>query len=276
MKKIKSIKSWVNEGDETYLKSFIEFDENGNEIRRDLYVGPEMLETKTLSRYNEKSLLIEEINIGEDNEETDRTNIERDEDGKPLQTIITYGDSSKTIKLYLREENDKAITITEESEEGEFESMEKILLDEKGNIIQRISYDEDENIIEQHQFEYNENKDILKEISFQGEIKVSETHFIYNEKNDLVKRIILNNEGETIDWALYKYDENGKNTEQQYGDHTLYKMEYNEKGLIVNEQKVNAMGVVDYSKSYTYDESDILVEEDDLTSKTTYEYEYFT
>jgi len=275
MNKIKSIKILVHEGEESYVKSYVEYDENGNETRKDIYVGPEMLETKTLCRYNEKGLLIEEINFGEDNEKTDRTTIERDDEGKPLQTIITYADSSKTIKSYLRDDNEKSVTITEESDEGEFESMDTIFLDKKGNVIKRISYNEDENIIEQNQFEYNENNDVLKEISFQGEIKVSETHFFYDENKNLLKRIIINNEGETIDWALYKYNENGKNIEQQYGDHTLYKMEYNEKGLLVKEQKVNSMGIVDYSKTYSYNDADLLIEEDDLASKTTYEYEFY-
>lgn len=275
MKKNKIIKSLFSDGGETFLKSLIEFDENGNEIRREIYAGPQFLETKTIYSYNIKGLLIEEINYGENEEETDRTNIERDDDGNPLKTIITYADSSKTIKSYKREDNNKTITVSEESDEGEFESLEKIFLDLKGNIIQRISYDEEENIIEKHDFEYNDNNDIIKEISFTGKEKVSETHFIYDEKNNIIKRIILNSEGELIDRALYKYDENGRNIEQQYGDHTLYKMEFNEKGMISKEQKVNAMGVVDYSKQYFYNDENMLVEEVDLHSKTIYEYEFF-
>ena len=273
---IKSVKSWFHDGEEIFLKSLSEYDNQGNEILKELYFGPNEMETKTINKFNEKGFLLEEINYGEDNEITDSTLFERNEEGKLIQSTISFADGSKTFKKYLRENNDKTITISEESDEGEFESKEKAEFDEKGNIIHRISFDQDDHITEQHQFVYSENNDIIKEISFEGESKVSETHFLYDENNNLIKRITLNNEGETIEWALYKYDENGKNIEQQYGDYTLYKMEYNEKGLLIREQKVNSMGVVDYSKSYKYNESGILIEENDLNYKISFEYEYHT
>ena len=275
MEKIKSIKSWVHDGEESFLKTNIEFDNNGNEIVKELYYGPNELESKTINRFNEKGLLLEEVNYGEDNEIADSTIYERNEEDKLVKSIMTFADGSKTIKTYLREKEGKEITLSEVSDEGEFESKERIVLDEKGNVIHRISFDENDNIIEQHKFEFSDNKDILKEITFEGEVLFSETHFIYDENNNLVKRVTQNAEGKTIEWALYKYDENGKNIEQQYGDYSLYKMEYNTKGLLVREQKVNAMGVVDYSKNYVYNEEDLLIEENDLNVRTTIDYEFF-
>jgi hypothetical protein len=275
MKKIKSIKSWVTYGNETFLKSFVEFDEMGHELRKETYFGPNELESKTLSVYNEKGFLIEETNFGEDNLETDKISVERDNDGNPLKTILSYADGSQTIKSYQREEYGKLITIQEVSDEEEFESKECIRLDDKRNVIERTSYNEENKIIEQLTFVFDEKQNIIKEITFNGTNKFSESSYTYDAAGNLIKKIITSASGETIDWALFSYDENGKLTEQQYGDHTLYKIEYNEKGMATNEKKINAMGVVDYIKNYVYNESDELIEENDLTSKTTFEYDHY-
>ena len=58
MEKIKNIKAWANFGDEKFLKSLVEFDENGNETRKEIYFGPDELESKTFSEYNEKGLIV--------------------------------------------------------------------------------------------------------------------------------------------------------------------------------------------------------------------------
>ena len=114
-----------------------------------------------------------------------------------------------------------------------------------------------------------------KEIIFHNYQKISETNYEYNENNNLVKRVMVNTSGETIDWALFRYDEKGNLTEQQFGDHTLYKMNYNENKKVIREQKVNAMGIVEYSKEYKYNEQGELIEENNITEKITYEYTYY-
>jgi hypothetical protein len=91
----------------------------------------------------------------------------------------------------------------------------------------------------------------------------------------LTKRVISNAKGETIDWAIFKYDEKGNITEQQFGDHTLYKIENNENNKPVVEQKINAMGVIEYFKKYEYNSSGDLIKEEDLSETTIFEYTYF-
>jgi len=275
MKKIKSIKAWDKSDESPFLKSLVEFDENGNEIRKETYFGPGELESKTMARFDEKGLLIEEINFDENNTETDRTAVERDSEGLPVKTTLSYADGSKTFKTYLRENHRKLITMTEISDEGEFESREKIMLDDNGNVIERITYNEQSEIVEKHVFEFDDDHNIVHEMAYKGENLFSESKNFYDGAKNLVKRIILNADGEAIDWAVYTYDEKGKLTEQQYGDHTLYKMEYNEKGMLVMEQKVNAMGVVDYNKEYVYNDEDVLTEEIDYTGTTCFEYEFY-
>jgi hypothetical protein len=275
MKKIKSIKAWDKSDEDPFLKSLVEFDENGNETRKETYFGPGELESKTMARFDEKGLLTEEINFDENNTETDRTTVERDSEGLPVKTTLSYADGSKTFKTYLRENNRKSITMTEISDEGEFESREKVLLDDNGHVIERIAYNEQNEIMERHTFEFDDDHNIVHEMTYQGDSLVSESKNYYDETKNLVKRIILNAVGESIDWAVYTYDEKGKLTEQQYGDHTLYKMEYNEKGMLVMEQKVNAMGVVDYNKEYVYSDEDLLMEEIDYAGTTRFEYEFY-
>jgi hypothetical protein len=275
MKKVKSIKAWEKTDENRFLKSVIEYDENGNEILKETWFGPDELECKTLSRFDEKGLLIEEINFDENKEETNRTFVERDAEGRPVKTTLSYADGSKTFKTYSRDNNNKSVTMAEISDEGEFESKETIRMDDNGNVIERTTYNEQNEIIEKHKFEFDDNHNIVHEMTYQGEHLSSESKNFYDENTNLVKRIILNGNGETIDWAILTYNEKGKLTEQQYGEHTLYKMQYNEKGMLVNEQKINAMGAVDYSKEYVYNDEDILIEEIDYSGTTTFEYEFF-
>ncbi|MBI5542093.1 MAG: hypothetical protein HY951_18700 [Bacteroidia bacterium] len=275
MKKIKSIQAWVDNGDETYMKECHEYDENGKEIARERYFSSDSLEEKTLTKYNEEGLIVEEINIGEDGEVNDKTAIHRDSNGLPTEIIVEYLDGSKTIKTYSRQDNNKTTIVTEVSDEGEFEGKVRVKVDDKGHIVENAVLSENDELVEQHLYEFDEKGNILKELVFEKSQMISETKYIYDENMNLVKRIMLNPSGDTIDWAIFRYDANGNISEQQYGDHTLYKLEYNEKGKVVKEQKVNAMGMMEYSKSFEYNEEGDLMKEDNLMEKTTYKYIYY-
>jgi hypothetical protein len=275
MKTIKNIQTWVDNGDEIFMKEHQEFDENGKEILRERYFSADVLEEKALTKYNEAGLIIEEINIGEEGEVNDKTIIKRDNNGQPIEIIIEFADGSKTIKTYFREDEGRVITLTEVSDEGEFEGKEKIKLDGKGHVIETAIISEDNTLKEQHFFEFDENGNILNEKLFEKSQKISETKYFYDESMKLIKRIMLSPSGQTIDWAIFGYDSNGNISEQQFGDHTLYKLEYNENGKVIKEQKINSMGMMEYSKSFEYNDEGNLIEEDNLKEKTTYKYTYY-
>jgi hypothetical protein len=275
MKKIKNIEAWVDDGSELFLKELREFNENGKEIIKERYFSADMLEEKILTKYNDAGLVSEEINIGEDNEINDKTIISRNENGEPTEIKIEYADGSLTIKTYLRENNGKTITVSEASDEGEFEGKQRVKVDDKGNIIETEMISEENEVLEKHLFDFDENGNILNEKMFEKSQMISETKYFYDEQMNLVKRVMVSPSGQTIDWALFKYDENGNISEQQFGDHTLYKLEYNENKKVVSEQKINAMGMMEYSKSYEYNEDGELIEEDNLIEKTIYKYNYY-
>lgn len=275
MKKIKSIQAWVDNGDESYMKECHEYDVNGKEVARERYFSSDSLEEKTLTKYNEEGFIIEEINIGEDGEVNDKTIINRDTNGLPIQIIVEFLDGSQTIKTYTRQDNNKTTIVTEVSDEGEFEGKVMVKVDDNGHIVENAVLSENDELVEQHLYEFDETGNILKEIMFEKSQKISETTYIYDESMKLIKRVMVSPSGDTIDWAIFRYDANGNISEQQYGDHTLYKLEYNENGKVICEQKVNAMGMLEYNKSFEYDEEGNLTEEDNLIEKTTYKYSYY-
>ncbi len=275
MKKIKNIEAWVDDGSEPFLKELREFNENGKEINKERYFSADILEEKILTKYNDAGLVSEEINIGEDGEINEKTIISRNEHGEPTEIKIEYADTSLTIKKYFRENNGKTITVSEVSDEGEFEGKQRVKVDDKGHIIETQILSEENEVLEQHLFDFDENGNILNEKLFEKSQMTSETKYFYDDQMNLVKRIMLSASGQTIDWAIFKYDERGNISEQQFGDHTLYKLEYNENNKVVCEQKINSMGMMEYSKNFEYNEDGELTEEDNLIEKTTYKYNYY-
>ena len=245
MDKIKSIKVIIENENEKFLKEFREYNIEGKELIKEIYQGPNLLEEKNITKYNDKGQIVEEINFGENNELNTKITYNRDINGNVNEIIIEFADSSKTIKSYNYENNDKTIIITEKSDEGEFEGMTKIIRDNKGNVVESQQISESNEILEKHLFEFDDNGNILKDTFFQKLNISTITKFNYDEKKNLIKRVISSSEGKTIDWAIFKYDEKGNITEQQFGDHTLYKIENNENNKPIVEQKINAMGVIE-------------------------------
>ncbi len=274
MNNIKSIKAIIDNGDEKFVKEYREYYADGKEIIKETYFAPNQIEEKNITNYNEKGLISDEVNYGENNELNTKTVYYRDNNDKVNEIIIEFADGSKTIKSYSYENNGKTIIVLEKSDDGEFEGKEKITTDDKGNIIESQIISEDDKILEQHKYEFNENGNILNETRFQNSKIISVTKYYYDDKKNVNKRVTSNSKGESIDWAIFKYDENGNLAEQQFGDHTLYKTEYNESKKPIIEQKINAMGIVEYCKKYEYNNNGELVKEEDLSETTYYEYTY--
>jgi len=230
---------------------------------------------RIITNYNDNGLISEEINYGENNELNTKTTFYYNENNKINKIIVEFADGSKTIKSYLYDNNSKTITVTEKSDENEFEGKEKITLNDNGNIIEHQTLSEEDTIKEQVNYEFDEEGNILNEVNRNNSEITSKTKFYYNDNKNLTKRVISNAKGETIDWAIFKYDEKGNITEQLFGDHTLYKIENNENNKPIVEQKINAMGVIEYFKKYEYNSSGDLIKEEDLSETTIFEYTYF-
>lgn len=275
MKNIKSIKAVFDDGGGEFTRSFVKYDENGNEIVREMYLGEGIIEIKTETSYNSKGQVTGEINYGEDSEITDRMEIERDESENAAKVITYYADGSQSIKTYSRENNGRLVIIKEADDEGGFESCEEIVFDENGNVIEKTVYDEENQVKEKYLFTYNNSGKLTAEQTFEGNHKISESALTYDEAGNLTKKITYNRDGEVIDYVILRYDENGNMIEQQNGDYSLFKITYNESNKVASEQKVNAMGVVEYSKKYIYNEAGELTEENDFGGKTVYYYEYY-
>lgn len=275
MSKIKSIKSIVENENDKFLKEFREYNSEGKELVKEIYLGPDQLEEKNITKYNEKGLIVEEINYGQNNELNTKTIYNRDTNGNVSEIIIEFADSSKTIKSYNYENNGKIVTVIEKSDEGEFEGMTRIIRDDNGNIVESHVFSENNEIIEKHLFEFDDKGNILKDTFFQKSNISTITKYNYDENKNLIKRVISSSDGKIIDWAIFNYDEKGNLVEQQFGDHTLYKIEYNENDKPIIEQKVNAMGVVDYYKKYEYNSENELIKEEDIDEVTNYEYTYY-
>jgi hypothetical protein len=275
MKKIKSIRISIFSENDSYLKSNVVLDENGNEILNEQYLGSDELESKVVSKYNEQGLLVEEIHFDEDLFETERIQNFYDSDGKLNQSTNAFRDGSVTIKSIERYETDRRLIITERSEEGEFEFCEKIDFDMHGNIISRKIVDDTGKVLNEYIFEYNNQNELSKEIIIENKILISETTYMYNVNLQLLKRISYNLKGEIINWAAFEYNEQSKNTEQKFSDGTHFIMEYDESDKVVREKKINPSGLIEYSKEIIYNETGLIIEEIDMNNSVSYLYEYY-
>jgi len=275
MKNIKSLKSIIEYDDEKFVKEYHEYDENGNETQKVIYLNETEIEEKIISKYNDQGNVIEEISYGENNELNTKTLYFRNENNKLNQVILEYADGSKTIRKYTYSKEDKEILITEISDENEFESKELVILNNDGAVIEKQIINEFNDVTEKRVYEYNEDKNLLLETLFENNKAVSITKYTYNDKKNVTKRTITSSDNKLIDVVNYSYDTNGNLIEQQYGDYTLFKIEYNESGKVISEQKVNSMGIVEYLKKYFYNENGNVEKEEDISSSIRYEYDYY-
>ncbi|GAB4300321.1 MAG: hypothetical protein Kow0068_23630 [Marinilabiliales bacterium] len=278
MKKIKSVSVYKTIADlknsqDTFLAAYSQYDENGNIVEDTTYESKNVIESKTLSKFDNNNRLVEEINYIADDELTEKINYSYDDQGKVTNVKITYADGSVSNKKYnYSQENTLIIDIIDEDEE--YEGKEIRIYDDKGRIIEKTIYDEFENIDEKEKLEYNEKGEIIKRIEYNVDNEIEAIiNYEYDESGNLIKYLKVTNDNEVIDKVLFKYDEQGRLIEQLNSDYYITKINYEENIKI--EERYDMNGIMQYRSETIYDNDGNILEEITPLYSNKYIYEYF-
>ncbi len=277
-KKIKTIKSFTSYHDspeENYLNSFIEYDQAGNVIKTEAYSGSNELESKTETKYNEEGKIISEINYMSLDEVSEELIYERNAEGNISKITVKYADGSYSIKTYTRTDNDKSVQIEITDDEGEFEGREFFKLNDKGEILEKKIIDYNESIEEYQVNEFNDFGKIAKQTEYSEDGLEFETIFKYNDNQQLVSRIKINRNKELVEKINLKYDDKGNVTEQLFNDSYLIKLDYNEQGEVIREERINSQGLTENLTESIFNEDNLLQEEVNGIFRVVYKYEFF-
>jgi hypothetical protein len=280
MNKIKKVKYFIShlkdEDKGFYLSSEIEYDENQNVLLSVSYNDDGSTGDKTISKYNNKGSIIEEINYLSEDEISEVFTFKRDDDDKITEIVVDYGDGVKSFKKYNRDSAENSLTITITDDEGLFEGKEYYKLNSENKITEKVIYNDENKIEEKVVYIFDNNSKVINQKEFDGKNELlSETLFYYDDNNNLVKQITVNSKKEFTRSITFAYDENGNTIEQKISGQYLIKYFYDEKNNLIKEERYYLNGLLDEQTEYEYDENNRLVMENNFVTKTRYDYEFF-
>ena len=157
--------------------------ENGLLVKQEVYEDDEFIYLEKAFIYNEKKLLIKQIDY--------------DEDGKEKEIIVNEYDENDQVIKRVRDE-----IIAKDRRTYLFE------YDEQGNKIKDLVYNYEEVLISKTYYTYNEQNQLLEkeDENLDGYAKMVNTF----EGENLIKAEIFDKDGDPISWEEYAYDEDNK------------------------------------------------------------------
>ncbi len=279
MKKIHTVKILTHsleEGEEmSYISAFLERDKQGNIILSETYFAPNELESKIISKHDEDGNKIEEINYLSEDEISEHFFFHRDIKGKILKEELNYADGSKSIKLYLRNETEKTLTITTQDEDDNIEEIEFLKFDSNKQVIEKILHNENNKMKEKTLYEYDDSQRIRKRTEYgANETLIVERNFFHDEKGNLIKQFGVKNK-KLLDSVVFQYDEKNRVVETQIANQYLIKYSYDDENHSQTEERFAPNGMLEFQQISFFNEDGLLVEEQigELTKK--YEYTFY-
>ena len=259
------------------------YNENGDVMREETYVGDGELLDYCLYEYNENGVLIKEIFYDYDGYLFAYTLYHYDENGILTKKESFENDGTLTFyHLYEYDENGNLSKDEEYNADGTLYDVEAYEYDENGNLIKKKydGYDEDGLLHYSELTEYNEHGDCIKEEYAYPDGGVDS--YEYDEDGKVIKEAHIYLDGnEYAEYIVeYEYDENGNCAKESYKNSTGYESvteyEYNEYGNMIKATFVNCE---DYESvtEYENDENGNCVKEsfkDSYGTEYIIEYEY--
>jgi hypothetical protein len=227
---------------------------------------------------------IEEEGVSEQFEYT------RDDKGRITEEIKFYGEDPGERILYSYGATDNPVSIERFDADGEPESFETIIYNEKYLPTEIKKMDGQRNLTEHSVVEYNEKELPVSKITRNGNgALVSTASFSYNDKDEIIRVTETNSDGVITSDILTTYDERGNVIERVIKDfhsRTLH-FSYDDNNNCIEEITLDEHGNMIMKTSYQFNELNQVIEESGYyldtnrgaksgNSKSRYEYEYYT
>jgi len=263
------------EAGETYKSAIIEYDQRGNIISFVSYNSDESIESRILTKFDEKNNVIEEHNYSENNEFIDKSVYTRKQNGKIKKIEIFYPDDNSTIKNYNWYEDELKLEIETADSDGDLESTEIIKL-ENNNPVEKLLIDYEGKFAEKIVYKYDEKNNMIHKLELDKKDKVIiQDKLFYDENNNVINTHKLNRKNRLLEKTSFEYDKNGNPLTQNFNDQYIIRIEYDEKGNPIKEERQNMHGLIEHEGHYHYNAEGLIIEEKNLFEIKKYTYEFY-
>jgi YD repeat-containing protein len=262
LKSLSVYSGMVNQNEELeseYRILFQEFDRNGKLITEITWADEDTLETKILYKYDDQTRLAEEINYYSEDEVCEHKRFYYLPDGELQRAEIEYADGSVSLQEFEYQPSKRVIIYKDE--DGELESREERIFNEKGLLVEfiRFSGDNDTELKVVNAFDERDLLTLRQEFNYKEDI-ASETRYQYDESGNQIAEQTISNRGNIMDTRAMKYDERGNMVEELINDYTI-RYTYDEKDRRMEREVTDPAGRVESYYQYSYDDNDLLLEE---------------
>lgn len=275
-KKIKrSVTTTTIKGETGFISAIVEYDQNGNTIREEEYLGPNELQSRILSTYDDQNRLIEQKQFTEEEGWADHRIIHRNEAGEVEKTEVRFPDGSISMIFEKSNPDNRTTEVIEEDEEGELEGREVNHLNENKQLALREIFNFNNKLSEAFRYEYDDAGQLVRREQLDRKKKlVLYTLFEYDEKGQTIKRANYNRKNKLSDFLTIEYDEKGQVTRQNFSGQFSIVFEYDDQGNTILEERYRADGELEYQSRFEYNEEGKVVKEtnQEFTKETTWEY----
>ena len=294
--KIKSLKKYTTrfkqlafggEPDSEVLSSHSIYDDNGKVIEETRIDEDGRSELHTFTYDQQGKLTRHHLEIEMDGV-SETFEYTRDDKGRVIQEVKMYGDDEGEKLKYTFGTHDQPIAIERYDSDGELESIEKIIYDERDRLLEHHRFDNESKLLEKSVIEYNEKDAPTGKQVFDSKNKLTGTTLmVYNEKNELVRITEKNSEGKVVSDIITEYDEKGNVTERKIKDfrsRTL-RFKYDDRNNCIEEETYDVNGNLTMKSNYEFDDNNRLMHESGYyldmnrgaqmgNSQSRYEYEF--
>lgn len=278
MADIKSRKIYISpitHSDEEVLYSHEEFDRTGNVLLNSTYMPDGELDEKTIQTFNEKGQILEQRIFDYSNEVVEKHSYNYSDDSVLLSEEISYADGSSSTRTFNRE-NANLIIETLVADDGLLEEKIERYLNEEKQVIKQLHFNEDEKLTHTEEFEYTGNLRTKHKETNHTEKSVIIIEYTYSPTNQLLQQTAKNEAGKVLNYMQFEYDEKGRLLKQKSsGMRNSIAYEYDDENHTVTETHFTAMGTIDHRMVTYLDENNRIAEQTTLQNKRRYEYEFF-
>ena len=297
--KIKSIKKYTTrfkkmafggEPDEEVLASHTFFDEKGNLVAEEKIDDEEGILEVNKYTYDASGKMLKHELIMEAEGISEVYEFNRDEKGRLLSEIKYYGEDPGEKTEYTYSTHDQPITIARYDADGEPESFEKIVYNERDLLVEHHKMGPDQKHVETTKIDYNEKDAPVEKRVYDNKDKLIRTTLIsYNDKGELVRITEKNGDGIVISDIVSTYDDRGNVIQRKIRDfhsRTL-RFEFDENDNCITEEVFDENGNLTMKSNFEFDENKNLLTESGYfmdmnrsaqmaNTQSRYEYEYYT
>jgi len=275
--------------DEEVLSVITTFDDKGNVIEEFKIDDDEGTNEKILYTYDDQNKLIRYEHLMENEGISEVFVYNRDEKGRINIDQKMYGEDPGEKIIYHYDNHDQPVRIERYDSDGETESVEEILYNDKNHLIEHRKNGPDNELLFKTTITYNEQFLPVEKHTYDIDGNVTGTTALTYNGNGKVTRVTeWNEDGKISSDITSVYDDHGNVTERKIRDFSsrTIRFSYDDRNNCISEEVYDENGNLTMRSTYEFDSNDYLINESgyylDLArggnhgnSQSRYEYEYW-